>query len=58
MLFMLFLILRIYENIIDEHHYELVEVVHEHTIHQVHEEKLAHSSDRRTLLCIHKVNTW
>jgi hypothetical protein len=24
---MLFLILRIYENIIDEHHYELVEVV-------------------------------
>jgi hypothetical protein len=35
---MLLLILGIYENIIDEHHYEFVKVVHEHTIHQVHEE--------------------
>jgi hypothetical protein len=35
---MLFLILKIYEDIIDEHHYKLVEVVHEYTIHQVHEE--------------------
>jgi hypothetical protein len=36
-LFMLLLILGIYKNIINEHHYELVEVVHEHTVHQVHE---------------------
>jgi hypothetical protein len=35
---MLFFILTIYENIVDEHHSELVEVVHEHTIHQLHEE--------------------
>jgi hypothetical protein len=35
--FMLLLILIIYKNIINEHHYELVEVVHEHTVHQVHE---------------------
>ena len=34
---MLLLILGIYEDIINEHHYELVEVVHEHTIHLVHE---------------------
>ena len=34
---MLLLILGIYKNIINEHHYELVEVVHEHTVHQVHE---------------------
>jgi hypothetical protein len=33
MLFMLILILGIYEDIINEHYYELVEVVHEHTIH-------------------------
>jgi hypothetical protein len=39
MLFVLLLNLRIYEDIIDEHHYELVEIVHEHTIHQVHEER-------------------
>jgi hypothetical protein len=38
MLFMLLLILGIYEDIINEHYYELVEVVHEHTIHQLHEE--------------------
>jgi hypothetical protein len=35
--FMLFIILGIYQDIINEHHYELVEVVHEHTVHQVHE---------------------
>jgi hypothetical protein len=38
MLFMLLLILGIYEDIINEHYYELVEVVHENTIHQVHKE--------------------
>jgi hypothetical protein len=38
MLLVLFLILRIYEDIIDEHHYKLIQIVHEHTIHQVHEE--------------------
>jgi hypothetical protein len=38
MLFVLFLILRIHEDIIDEHHYKLVKIVHEHIIHQVHEE--------------------
>jgi hypothetical protein len=37
-LFMLLLVLGIYEDIINEHYYELVEVVHEYTIHQVHEE--------------------
>jgi hypothetical protein len=37
MFLMLLLILGIYKNIINEHHYELVEVVHEHTVHQVHE---------------------
>jgi hypothetical protein len=36
-LFMLLLILGIYKDIINEHHYKLVEVVHEHTAHQVHE---------------------
>ena len=34
---MLLLILGIYKNIIYEHQYKLVEVVHEHTVHQVHE---------------------
>ena len=34
---MLLLILGIYEDIINEHHYELVKVVHEHTVHWVHE---------------------
>ena len=38
MLLVFFLILRVYENIIDEHQYKLVEAVHEHTIHQVHKE--------------------
>jgi hypothetical protein len=38
MLFTFLLILGIYENIIDEHHYEFVKIVHEYTIHQVHEE--------------------
>jgi hypothetical protein len=35
---MFLLILRIYEDIIDEHHYKFVEIVHEYTIHQVHKE--------------------
>jgi hypothetical protein len=34
---MLLLVLGIYEDIINEHHYKFVEVVHEHTTHQVHE---------------------
>jgi hypothetical protein len=34
---MLLLILRIYEHIINEHHYKFVEVVHEYTVHEVHE---------------------
>jgi hypothetical protein len=38
MLFMLLLILGIYEDIINEHYYELDKVIHEHTVHQVHEE--------------------
>jgi hypothetical protein len=38
MLFVLFLILRIHENIIDEHHYKLVKIIHENTIHHVHKE--------------------
>jgi hypothetical protein len=37
MLLMLWLILGIYKNIINKYHHELVKVVHEHTIHQVHE---------------------
>jgi hypothetical protein len=37
MLLMLLLILGMYKNVINEHHYELVEVVHEHTVRQVHE---------------------
>jgi hypothetical protein len=37
MFLMFLLILGIYKNIIYEHYYELVEVVHEHTVHQVHE---------------------
>jgi hypothetical protein len=38
MLLVLLHILIIYEDIIDEHHCEFVKIVHEHTIHQVHEE--------------------
>ena len=34
---MLLFILGIYENIINEHHYEFVEIVHEPTVHQIHE---------------------
>jgi hypothetical protein len=30
MFLVFFLILRIYENIVDEHHHELIEVIHEH----------------------------
>jgi hypothetical protein len=38
MLLVLLLFLGIYEDIIDEHHYELVQIIHEHAVHQVHEE--------------------
>jgi hypothetical protein len=34
---MLLLILGIYKNVINEHYYKLVEVVHEHAVHQIHE---------------------
>jgi hypothetical protein len=37
MLLMLLLILGIYKNVINEHYNELVKVVHEHAVHQVHE---------------------
>jgi hypothetical protein len=37
MIHMLLLTLRVYENIIDEHHHKLVLVIHEHDIHQIHE---------------------
>jgi hypothetical protein len=37
LMLMLLLILGIYKNIINEYHHKLVEVVHEHTVHQVHE---------------------
>jgi hypothetical protein len=30
---MLLLILGIYKNVINEHYYELIEVVHEHAVH-------------------------
>jgi hypothetical protein len=33
MLLMLLLILGIYKNVINEHYYELIEVVHEHAVH-------------------------
>jgi hypothetical protein len=34
---MLLLILGVYDEIINEHYYKLVEIVHEHIVHQVHE---------------------
>ena len=34
---MLLLILGVQQNIIDEHHYELVKILHKHRVHQVHE---------------------
>jgi hypothetical protein len=38
MIHMLLLTLRIYENIINEYHHKLVKIVHEYTVHQIHEE--------------------
>jgi hypothetical protein len=38
MIHMLLLTSRIYENIINEYHHKLVEVIHKHTVHQIHEE--------------------
>ena len=35
---MIFLTLRVYENVIDEHYHKLVQIIHEHTVHQVHKE--------------------
>jgi hypothetical protein len=34
---MLFLVFRIYKDIIDEDHYEFVELRHKHGVHEVHE---------------------
>jgi hypothetical protein len=36
MLFMIFLILRVYENIINEHNHKLVQLWHENCIYQIH----------------------
>jgi hypothetical protein len=30
--------LRIYQNIINKYHHKLVEIIHEYTVHQIHEE--------------------
>jgi hypothetical protein len=35
---MLFFALRIYKNIINKYHHKLVKIIHEYTIHQIHEE--------------------
>ena len=37
MLYMIYLILRVNQDIIDKHDHELVELGHEYRIHQVHE---------------------
>jgi hypothetical protein len=34
---MLFFILGVDQNVIYEHHYELIQILHEHFVHQVHE---------------------
>jgi hypothetical protein len=34
---MLFLVFGIYEDIVDEDHYELFELCHKHRVHEVHE---------------------
>jgi hypothetical protein len=37
-MFLVFLLIPgIHQNIIDEHHHELVKILHEHFIHQIHE---------------------
>jgi hypothetical protein len=38
MICMLLLTLRIYQNIINKYHHKLVKIVHEYTVHQIHEE--------------------
>jgi hypothetical protein len=38
-IYMLLLTLRIYENIIHEHHHKLIKIIHEHTVHKIHEER-------------------
>ena len=35
---MLFFALRINQNVINEYHHKLVKIIHEYTVHQVHEE--------------------
>jgi hypothetical protein len=41
MIHMLLLTLRIYENVVNEHHHKLVEIIHEYIIHQINEEDYA-----------------
>jgi hypothetical protein len=52
MVLVLFLILRIYKDIIDKHHYKLVQIVHEHVVHLVHEESwsIHHSKGQNCVL--------
>jgi hypothetical protein len=38
MICMLCFALRIYQNIINKYHHKLVEIIHEYTVHQIHEE--------------------
>ena len=38
MICMLFFTLRIYQNIINKYHHKLVKIIHEYTVHQIHEE--------------------
>jgi hypothetical protein len=37
MLFMFFFDLGVYEDIINKHHYELVKILHEYLVHEIHE---------------------
>jgi hypothetical protein len=37
MICMLFFALRINQNVINEYHHKLVKIIHEYTIHQIHE---------------------
>ena len=39
MICMLFFALRINQNVINEYHHKLIKVIHEYTVHQVHEER-------------------
>jgi hypothetical protein len=38
MIRMLCFVLRIYQNIINKYHHKLVKIIHEYTVHQIHEE--------------------